>query len=1105
MSELMERLARLPEDRRSELLTRLRAGALEVSAGAEPAPRRTSGPAPLSHGQQTLWFLDRLAPGRATYNVGHAFRIRGALDAGALRGALGSVVARHDVLRTGLRDESEGVRQFVEPGITVKLPVRDLRAENDPEAAAERIALSQAREPFDLERAPLWRAELLRVSDDDHILLFVVHHAVFDGWSGGVFAEELAAHYAAGTGDPAAAAGIAPLPVQYGDYAQWQRDRLTGDRYRQLTDFWRGNLAGAPTLELPADRPRPSEMSYNGACRRSALPDAAAPAVRELARAAGTTPYVVHLAVFLLLLQRYTSQDDLVIGTPVANRDTVEVERLIGFFVNMLPLRADLSGDPAFLEVLDRVAAVTTDAFAHTELPFDALVESVRPRRDPSRSPVFQVVFAFQNAGGPLRLRGLETEQRLLDAGTSRFDLSWSVVSAGDTTELAVEFNTDLFDPETIDQFQSGYRTLLASVLADPGCRVSRAALLSAGEREEQLTRWSGPHLDVPALSVPEVFGSRVRSDPGSIALVTRDESLTYGELDTRANRLAHLLRDRGVGAGSRVVLCLPRTPDLVVSVLAVLKAGAAYVPVDPAYPAARMTAILDDSAPDVIITYADLASRLPSSRAETLAVDRLTGLLARQPGSGPAVDVAPCDLAYVLYTSGTTGVPKGVLIEHHSVVAFVEAARRLFGLTPADRVLGYAAANFDVSVGEMFNALLSGARLYLASDEERLDIDRLQQVMETAGITVTDLPPTVMALLRPERFPDLRIVFVGGEAFPGELVNRWNPGRRFFNGYGPTECTVTMVVHECEGHWTASPPIGLPIANHVAHVLDQHLEPVPYGVAGELLIGGEGLARGYLNAPELTGEKFISDPFGSTRDGRLYRTGDLVKRRRDGSLVFLGRIDKQVKIRGLRIELGDVEAALAGCPGVEQVTVAPWTDPQGGQHLVAYVAPDTVEVSALRTHLGDRLPRYMAPSYYVTMASLPLTVSGKVDHRALPEPEPERGAPADAAEPRTETERILVEVLSGIVRQDRVGIHEDFFDLGGNSLQAVALMSRIAAEFQVSVSLSEFFLSPTVAGLASLIDLRRAENAGDDDLMARIERMSDAEAARLLQAESGV
>ncbi|MEV0484443.1 amino acid adenylation domain-containing protein [Streptomyces sp. NPDC050508] len=1104
MSELIERLARLPEDRRAELLTRLRAGARQTSA-ARPVPRRTAGPAPLSHGQQTLWFLDRLAPGRATYNVGTAYRIGGRLDIPALHRALASVVARHEVLRTGFREEAGEARQFVVPDLVAALPVRDLRGTDEPEAEAERIALALARAPFDLAQAPLWRAELLRLADDEQILLLVVHHAVFDGWSGGVFARELAAYYAVGTGDTAAADRIEPLPVQYGDHAQWQRDRLTGDRHRQLTGFWRDTLAGAPTLELPADRARPAEISYRGACRTAALPSDTAEAVDELARSAGTTPYAVHLSAFLLLLHRYTAQDDLVIGTPVAGRDTVEAENLIGFFVNMLPLRADLSGDPTFRELLDRVAALTRDALSHAELPFDALVEAVRPRRDPSRSPVFQVVFAFQNAGSPLTLPGLDVDERLIDPGTSRFDLSWSVVTAADgNVEVAVEFSTDLFDPETIGQFQSAYRELLAAVTRDPGCRASHAPLMSAEDRDEHLTRWNGPALAVPPLSIPAAFERHARATPDATALVTGDEQLTYGELDARANRLAHLLRERGVTAGGRVVLCLPRTADLVTAVLAVLKAGAAYVPVDPAYPAARMTAILDDAGPDLVVTHGDLAHRLPADSTGTLLLDRSADLLASLPADAPAQGPAPADLAYVLYTSGTTGVPKGVLVEHHSVVGFVEAARELFELTPADRVLGYAAANFDVSVGEMFNALLTGARLHLATDAQRLDVDALQHLIESAGITVTDLPPTVMALLNPERFPALRIVFVGGEAFPGELVNRWNPGRRFFNGYGPTECTVTMVVHECEGHWTSSPPIGLPIAGHVAHVVDRHLEPVPYGVAGELLIGGEGLARGYLGAPGLTEEKFVPDPFGSTPDGRLYRTGDLVRRRRDGGLVFLGRIDKQVKIRGLRIELGDVEAALAAGTGVDQVTVVPWTDPRGDRHLVAYVAPDTVDVPGLRTEVGQRLPRYMTPSYYVTLPALPLTISGKVDHRALPEPEPDRAGEAAHTEPGNDTERTLAEVFAGLLRRERVGVDEDFFELGGNSLQAVALMSRITALFQAAVSLSEFFQAPTVVGLAALVDGSRASAGAEDDLMARIEQMSEAEAARLLQAESG-
>lgn len=1110
MSEMIKRLARLPEDRRAAFIAQLRADGAQSGPLHASAPVPAGRPAPLSFAQETLWFLDQLAPGRATYNVGTAYRIGGELDLVALRRALEATVARHETLRTAFRHGPDGMVQHLLTVPEAMAGLADPAAQVAPAEpayeAARRRATELGRVPFDLTRGPLWRAELLRLADRDHMLVFVVHHVVFDGWSAEVFTDDLAAFYAAETGQ-----GTPPphLPVQYGDHAHWQRERLSGDTYEKLASHWRERLTGAPTLDLPADRPRPAETTYNGTYRRGVLAPPTAEAVRELAASAGVRPYVVHLAAFLVLLHRYTGQDDLVIGTPTANRDTVEVERLIGFFVNMLVLRTDLSGDPSFRELLGRVDATVQDAFDHGELPFERVVDAVRPPRDPSRSPLFQVVFAFHDGvDATLALPGLTVEQESLDPGTARFDLSWNVSSRPEGLVVEAEFNSDLFDSESIDQLLTHYAQVLSWATAAPDSAVSRAALLTADERAELLTRWNGPRLALPEVSIPEMFRSRVRAAPDAVALVVGDEQLTYAELERRAGRLAHLLRRHGAAPGERVALCLNRTPDLVVAVLAVLMTGAAYVPVDPGYPPARTAAILDDANPVAVVAHAGPAGKLADLDTPLLVLDRMADELAGQPDTPPAVEIAPGDVAYVLYTSGTTGRPKGVLIEHHSVIAFVGAAQELFGLTEADRVLGYASANFDVSVGEMFNALLTGARLHLVRDDERLDVTRLQELLETAGITVTDLPPTVMALLAPERLTALRIVFVGGEAFPGELVNAWNPGRRFFNGYGPTECTVTMIVHECPGHWTSSPPIGLPIANHVAHVLDEHFEPVPYGVAGELVIGGAGLTRGYLGAPELTREKIVPDPFGGTPDGRLYRTGDLVRRRRDGSLVFVGRIDQQVKIRGLRIELGDVEAALAAHPGIGQLAVVPWTDPHGERHLVAYTTfaeSPAPEAGAIRAHLADRLPAYMVPPFYVALDALPLTVSGKVDHRRLPAPDlpADTGGSTEESQPRSTTERVLAtEIFTDVLRRETVGIHDHFFELGGNSLQAAQLMSRIAERFRVRVGLAEFFRSPTVAHLATIVDRLRLETAPEDDLLALIEGLSDEEAERLAALE---
>jgi amino acid adenylation domain-containing protein len=601
-------------------------------------------------------------------------------------------------------------------------------------------------------------------------------------------------------------------------------------------------------------------------------------------------------------------------------------------------------------------------------------------------------------------------------------------------------------------------------------------------------------------------FEAQARRAPQALALICGDTEMTYGELNRAANRLAALLRDHGAKPGATVGICQPRRADLIVSMLAVLKAGAAYLPLDPAHPAARVAAIAADASPVLILSGAADTASLADVDVPVLVLPELADQLSVLPGDDAPLAAGPGDNAYVIFTSGSTGQPKGVAIEHGWVVCFIDSVAELFELTPADRMLGFASATFDVSVFEIFSALLTGASLRFLTESERLSAETLQAVMENGGITVIDLPPAIMSLLEPERFTDLRIVFAGCEAYSGALVNRWNRGRRFFNGYGPTECTVTMTAHECPGTWDSSPPIGLPMANHVAHVLDSRLRLLPAGVPGELVIGGTTLARGYLASPELTAEKFVTDPFGTAQNGRLYRTGDLVKRLPDGSLAFLGRVDQQVKIRGLRIELGEIESAMASYPGIGQVCVRAWADDTGEKHLVGYVttAGSQPEPGQLRDHLAQRLPAYMIPAFFVTLPELPLNSSGKVDRRRLPGPDPASAASAVTDAPRSDTERALLhEVLIPLLHNDQVGIHDDFFRVGGNSLQAVQLMSAINRRFSVEIALADFFASPTVAHLATIVDTRRISAMSDDELLDMLENMPDDQVSRLL-GESG-
>ncbi|MGW1978988.1 non-ribosomal peptide synthetase [Streptomyces sp. NPDC001889] len=1099
MTDMTQRLAALPAERRARFLARLRAQ-LEGAAGRGPTPRGDTGPTPLSPTQEALWTLGRPGPESPVWNVPLCVRLRGDLEVGALRSALAVVVARHEALRTAIVEREGGPVQEVVPEVPVELPLIET-AEGDHGqrlAAARAHAAEWLGAPFDVSRRPLWRAALIRVAPDDHLFLFEGHHLVLDGPSLGVLTRELAeVHRSLRDGDEPR---LSELTAHYPDYALWQRGRLDGGGLDGPAAYWRERLAGAEVLEFPADRPRGDTPAFAGGSGVFPVGREGLERAGELAREEGADPSDVLLAAFLTLLHRYSGLDDLVIGTPDAGRRHDSVSSVIGCFAQMTVVRGDVSGDPTFRELVRRVSRATREAHAHGSLPFDKLLDAVDPPRDPARPPVFPVVFAARrDAGTTAGLPGLVATEEPVPSATSRFDMSWDLVERpgdGSGARLTVEFDTGLFDDASVARFARHYDALLHTLTAGPDAPLSAADVLSAADREFLAEAAGGPARPVRETTVVAEFEARVAEAPDRVAVVVAGTATSYAELNARANRLAALLRGRGAGPGTRIGLCLRRSAELTTAMLAVLKTGAAYVPLDPAHPSARVAEIAADAGLRMVLAHTGAAGAVSAVAAPVVMLDEAGAELAAMPDRDPPLAAAPGDVAYIIYTSGSTGRPKGVLLEHRGVVNFIDSTRELFDLTPADRVLGFASVTFDVSVFETFSALLTGARLCLATDDERVSIDRLQSLMERAGITVIDLPPTVMPLLAPERFTDLRIAFVGGEAFSGELVNRWNPGRRLFNGYGPTECTVTMIVEECAGTWETSPPIGRPMANHVAHVLDRDLRRVPVGVPGELVIGGAGLARGYLDRDALTAEKFIADPFGTAPGGRLYRTGDLVKRLPDGRLVFLGRLDQQVKIRGLRIELGEVESALAGVAGIGQATVRPWTDETGEKHLVAWVTGVGEQgLPSVRERLGELLPSYMIPSYFVALGELPLTSGGKVDWRRLPPPDPASAGGGPADEPRTATERILLgDVLAPLLRRVRLGVRDDFFRAGGNSLQAAQLLSAINRRFGVEIALGDFFVSPTVAHLATVIDAARAARPGGDDPLGSLERLSGGE-----------
>lgn len=1107
MTDMTQRLAVLPTERRARFLARLREQA-DFAARRGPTPRGDTGPVPLSHTQESLRFLDGPAPEHAVAGRPLCLRLRGDLEVSALRSALAEVVARHDALRTVIVAREGGPMQVVVPEVPVQVPLVESQGADHARrlAAARALARGRGQAPFDLTRTPVWRAALIRVEPQDHLFLFDVPQLVCDSWSRNVLSRELAECYRA------LRAGETPrlpdLPVQYPDYTVWQRARLSGGDLDKLAAYWREKLTGVEVLEFPTDRPRGETRTFAGAGESFALGHEGVRRAAELARAEGASTRDVLLAAFLTLLHRYSGLDDLVIGSPDANRRLDTVSSMVGLLTDIRVLRADLSGDPTFRELVQRVRRESAEARERAGLPLDKLVDAAEPVLDPSRSPVFQITFGVEDAVPTTRLPGLDTSHEDLPPDSSRFDMSWTVVqrSAPDAeaeaeaeAELRIEFNTDLFDAESIARFARHYDGLLRGLTTAPDTCLSDAEVLSAADRAFLTEVSKGPTRPIRETTIVEQFEARVREAPDSVAVVVSGVETSYAELNTRANQLAALLRERGVEPGARVGLCLRRNVDVPTAILAVLKTGAAYVPLDPTHPPARVAEIAADAGLRTVLAHADAGKAVREIGAPVVTLEAVREEVAALPGQDAPLVAGPGDVAYVIYTSGSTGKPKGVLLEHRGVVNFIDSTRDLFDLTPADRVLGFASVTFDVSVFETFSALLTGARLCLATDDERLSVDRLQALMERAGITVIDLPPTVMPLLAPEKFTELRIAFVGGEAFSGELVNRWNPGRRLFNGYGPTECTVTMIVEECPGTWDVSPPIGLPMTNHVAHVLDRDLRQVPLGVPGELVIGGGGLARGYLDRDELTAEKFVADPFGTAPGGRLYRTGDLVKRLPDGRLVFLGRLDQQVKIRGLRIELGEVESALTDFDGIGPVSVRTRTDGADSAYLVGYLTGVAEErVPAVREHLGARLPSYMIPSYFVLLDELPLTSSGKVDWRRLPAPDLSRTDDRLSEESLTVTERrLLREVLAPLLHDDRVGADDDFFLAGGNSLQAVQLMSAINRRFGVEIALGDFFASPTVSHLAATIDATLAARREEDDPLDALESLSVAEPVR--------
>jgi amino acid adenylation domain-containing protein len=1054
--------------------------------------------APLSFAQERMWLLERMLPDVSAYNVPRLLRVPGRLDAAALRSALDIVASRHATIRTGISVVDGTLVQRAHDDRTIELEVHDLRETRETTAQADRLASELAWRRFDLERDTMVRAALIRLDDHDRLLL-VSHHLVSDHGSGRILLAELSEAY------DAACAGRPPLlpelPIQYADFAAWQRSRMSGPRLDELTDHWRRRLAGIPDrLDLPFDRPRPPAKTYAGGEYRATLPAHLVDGLRAVARARNVSFFPVLLAGFYSVLYRYTGTEDIVVGTPVSGRHHEETQPLIGLFSNTLALRASLDDEVTFSELLDRTRTTVLDAIAHQELPFERLVEALNPPRDPSHTPIFQVLFTHDHVSPALELGGMVVETlRLPTWPFSRFDLAVGATDREDGgLDVSMEYAADLFDGATIERMFGHFATLLRDAVADPDRAIGAARLLTEPERRDLLENGNRRERPYSRACVHELVAAQAARTPERVAVVGAGRRLSYGELEDASNRLAHHLQRLGVGEGMLVGICVDRGPEMVVALLGVLKAGAAYVPIDPTYPRERQAFMLTDAAVSVLVTQESLlGSGLEAPRI--VCIDRDWEEIAAEPGVPSAVAPDPDALAYVIYTSGSTGNPKGVEIRHGSLVNLLEAMRERPGMDENDTVLSVTTLSFDIAGLELYLPLMCGAKLVIATRDEAQDPARLAAAIEDADATFVQATPTTWRMLVDagwEGRSGLKIV-CGGEALSRGLANELiDRGASLWNMYGPTETTIWSAALELtRGH--GAPPVGGPIANTRFYVVDRHLEPTPIGVPGELLIGGDGVARGYHNRPELTAERFIDDPF-DPAGGRVYRTGDRMRFRADGMLEFLGRLDHQVKLHGYRIELGEIEASLDGHPDIRRSVVLIDEDETGVKRLVAYVVAESDRVPAvddLRRHVSESVPAYAVPSTIVRLDELPLTDNGKLDRKALPRPGTVReDMHARFVAPSTPTEEALAAIWADLLAIDKVGAEDDFFELGGHSLLAVKMLARVHEQLGVEIFLTTVFERPTLAALAAAVGEQLLQEANDgnlEELLAELEAES--------------
>ncbi|OUL31349.1 non-ribosomal peptide synthetase [Nostoc sp. 106C] len=1053
---------------------------------------------PASFAQQRLWFLDQLNPGNTIYNVPTAIRLTGSLNLAALEQTFNEIVGRHETLRTTFQVLDGQPLQAIAPSLRIPLNVLDLQQlpADKQEAEAKRIISVEIERPFDLSFGPLLRVMLLVLSQTEHILLLNMHHIICDDWSMGVLIRELSAIYTAFAQNQPAP--LLELPLQYADFAHWQREWLQGEVLQTQLTYWRQQLNDISMLDLPVDKQRSPIQSYQGETEFLELPQKLTDALEALSQQEGVTLFMTLLAAFQTLLYRYTYQEVITVGSPIANRNHSEIEGLIGFFVNSLVLRTHLSGNPSFRELLGRLRDVTLGAYSHQDLPFEKLVEELHPERNLSHHPLFQVVFGFQNAPmSALELPGLEPSFINIDIKKTRFDLEmhlWKCFENfrslwGAKWQLSegirgvIVYNSDLFEQATITRMLGHFKMLLSSIVTNPEQAIAHLPLLSKQEQHQLFIEWNNTQADYPQDKlIHQLFQQQVEQHPDFIAVSFGNQQLTYRELNNRSNQLAHYLQKLGVKSEVLVGISVEQSIEFIVGLLGILKAGGAYLPLDPSYPQERLNFMLEDAEVSVLLTQEKLRKHFEEFSNLIIFIDNDWKLIARESEANPISKVSSDNLAYIIYTSGSTGKPKGVAVTHKAVNRLV-CNTNYITLKPADKVAQASNISFDAATFEIWGALLNGAQLIGISKDVILSPEKFTLQLKEKGISVLFLTTALFQQIArdvPQAFASLRYLLFGGETIDlrwiKKIIKHGAP-KHLIHVYGPTENTTFSSYYQVHDipESAISIPIGCPITNTQIYLLDTNLQPVPIGVVGELYIGGEGLAREYLNRPELTTECFITIPeTGFIPEARLYKTGDLARYLIDGNIEFLGRIDNQVKIRGFRIELGEIEAVLSQHPAVQQTVVIAAEDIPGDKQLVAYIVPrqgQIITTTDLRQFLKAKLPEYMVPTAYVLLEFLPLSPNGKVDRRALPAPNILTFIQQDYVAPRTQIEDLLVEIWAKVLGKEQVGIHDNFFELGGHSLLATQLVSRIRDTLQIDMPVRNLFEAPTVEQLARYIE----------------------------------